>query len=272
MQALVDEGSLQGRWARTFLRRPRGGRSKDFFQLWVAFSPEVDQDFVRQFRRHATPETRLLVVNERQSADTILTRLLGLQIRSPQRLYVADCLGSGKSHCLAVLLQRLTCALGSKDNSGRILDAKIEAGVLRVISPEFERLDVPLAQISALADKEPAILADFAIDEDGSFIHWPNLDVHLGWEQLAQIVNPEAARKAWQKHRQFNIRYGRAVHKVREQAGLKPSDITGISEKQLRRIESGSCRLTCNAVKVLSQAHGLKANGYLQKLAEALST
>jgi hypothetical protein len=60
------------------------------------------------------------------------------------------------------------------------------------------------------------------------------------------------------------------VRKVREEAGLKLSDISGISEKQLRRIESGECRLTSNAIGALSQAHKLAANEYMKKLAEKL--
>jgi len=274
LQSLVEQGTLHRRWLRTSLRGPLSGTTEGLVHIWVAFSQELDQDFVKNFRRHSTPETRLLVmndVNERQSTDTLFTHLLGLQIRSPQRLYVADCVGAGKSCCMAVLLQRLTSALATKDNFDRILDARIEAGVLRVVSPEFKRLDVPIAKISALAGKDATTLADFEIDEDGSFIYWPKLDVHLGWEQLNQIVNPEAARKAQQKHREFNIRYGKAVQKVREQAGLKLSDVTGISEKQLRRIENGDCRLTSNATEALSRAHGLKANEYLQRLADALA-
>ena len=68
------------------------------------------------------------------------------------------------------------------------------------------------------------------------------------------------------------MRYGKAVRKVREAAGLKSPDIAGLSDKQLGRIENGDCRLTSNAIKALAKAHRLEPNAYLQKLAEALST
>jgi ribosome-binding protein aMBF1 (putative translation factor) len=87
---------------------------------------------------------------------------------------------------------------------------------------------------------------------------------------LQQLVNPAAALKASQKSQVFNKRYGKAVQKVRETAGLRPSDISGISEKQLRRIENGDCRLTSNAIEALSQAHMLGPIEYMKKLAEAL--
>jgi len=204
-----------------------------------------------------------------QAIDTLFTRLLKLQIRSPQRLYLADCVGNGTTHCMA-LLQRLTSALSAKDDLDRILDARIESGVLRLVSPEFKRLDVPVAQIPALAAAEAAALGEFEIDEDGSFVYWPKLDVHLGWDQLEQIANPDAVRKARQKHREFNIRYGKAVQRVRERSGLRLNGVPGLSKKQLGRIEKGQCRLTANAIEALSKAHKVKPNEYLQRLADTL--
>ena len=87
---------------------------------------------------------------------------------------------------------------------------------------------------------------------------------------MRQIADPQAARKALQKSQQFNVRYGKAVHQVREEAGLKPAAIAGLSEKQLGRIEKGDCRLTSNAIVALSHAHKLGPNEYLKKLAETL--
>jgi hypothetical protein len=275
LETLVEQGLLERRSVAPPASGPQVAGGKEFLKLWVACSPEVDEKFVALFRRCSTLQTRLLLLNdesERPSADSLFTHLMGLQIRSPQRFYVADSFGAGKIRFMALLLQRLASAHAAKDNFTRILDAKIEAKVLRVISTDFNRLDVPITQIPAFANADHKSLAGFEIDEDGSFIYWPKLDVHLGWEQLFQIVNPDAARKALQKNQQFNVRYGKAVRKVREQAGLEPAAIAKLSEKQVARIEKGECRLTSNAIDALSKAHGLEANEYLQKLAEALST
>lgn len=273
LESLVQQGLVERRsvappvTGRMATARGRG------LHLWVAYSPEVDETFVKSFRQLSTPRTRLLVMNdvsERPSADSLFTHLMGMQIRSPQRFYVMDGSGTGKTCSVALLLQRLASALASKDNNDRILDARIETGVLRVVSPEFKRLDIPVSQIPALVGADPVSLAEFEIDEDGSFIYWPKLDAHLGWEQLFQIVNPDAARKAHQKKQHFNTRYGKAVRKVREMAVLKPADIEGLSEKQLGRVEKGECRLTSNAIKLLSNAHKLTPSEYLERLAKAL--
>jgi hypothetical protein len=239
--------------------------------MWIAYSEELDSAFARRFRQEATSNTRLLVLNEDSSSDTLTSRITNLQIRSPHRFYIADLHSSiGKSFAAGLLLARLASVLESKNNQDSVFDAKIENETLRVISPDFRRLEIPICRIPALANVEPSVSSKFVIDKDGSYIYWPDLDIHLGWEQLQQIVDPEAAHKARQKSREFNVSYGKAVRKVREQTGLGCSDIVGISEKQLRRIENGECRVTSNAVQVLSVAHKLKPNEYLARLARVL--
>jgi hypothetical protein len=57
---------------------------------------------------------------------------------------------------------------------------------------------------------------------------------------------------------------------MREQRGLAASAIPRISEKQLRRIESGICRLTSNAATKLAETHGLELNEYLHALTKVL--
>jgi hypothetical protein len=242
--------------------------------VFISFSQDLDETFVEMFRKWATQDTRLLILNEGCSTDRLISLIVDLQIRTTQRFYVMEAKsGSGKTHYKAFVqsfLKRLKSALETDNKQERILDARIADGVLHLISPNFDRLDVPITKIPEFTKADSSKVQAFEIDEDGSFIYWPEFDLHLGWAQLQQLVNPEAALKASQKSQEFNKRYGRAVQKVREQAGLKPSGISGISEKQLRRIENGECRLTSNAIEVLSQAHKLAPNEYMTKLAEVL--
>jgi hypothetical protein len=50
----------------------------------------------------------------------------------------------------------------------------------------------------------------------------PKLNVHLGWTQLRQLVDPNAALEVSRIRSELDWRYGIAVKKVREQAGVKP--------------------------------------------------
>jgi hypothetical protein len=242
-------------------------------RVFLSFSQDLDQSFVDMFRKTTAQDTRLLILNEGGSIDRLMSRLVDLQIRTPQRFCVID--GSGKTHLIAFvhsLLKRLASAQEADDKRERILDANIDDEILHVISSAFLRLDVPIDRIAEFKNQEDAKVADFEIDEEGAYIYWPELDVHLGWSQLHQLVNPQAALKASQKSEEFNRRYGRAVRKLREKRRLKLSDITGLSEKQVRRIESGECRLTSNAIEVLAKAHKLAPNEYMMKLADGLNS
>ena len=114
------------------------------------------------------------------------------------------------------------------------------------------------------------MLRNFEIDPDGSFIHWPDLDVHLGWNQFLQAVDPAELLKAQQRSAGFNERYGAAIRKVREAAGILQSKVEGLTERQLRRIEQGECRATTAALTALAKAHGLDVNAYMDGLAKAM--
>lgn len=242
--------------------------------LLVAFSNEVDDNFVEAFREKAAPHTKLLVLNDSLSNDRLLSRIVDLQIRSAERFYVVEAkfIRSDETkweQLLRSFLGRLSAAVESE--AGRIFDVLLEDGILRVVSPDFQRLEVPISKIEELANADKKALGHFEIDDDGAYVYWPDLDLHLGWEQLLQIVDPESVRKAQQKSQVFNERYGAAIRRIREERGLGITEIPSLSEKQLRRIERGECRLTSNAAKELARAHGMTPNEYLQKVAEALS-
>jgi hypothetical protein len=248
----------------------------DLWHLLVAFSDELDDVFARAFREKATADTRLLVLNDSRSSDRLLSRMVDLQIRSPHRFYVADRPFSRTNErkwedLILSLLARLTAALESRESDGRILDAHLEDGILNIVSADFTRLEVPVSRIEQLAQADMESAGNFQIDDDGSYIYWADLELHLGWEQLQQVVDPLAVRKAKQKSREFNERYGAAIRKLRQQKGLTLSEIPEISEKQLRRIERGDCRLTSNAAGKLAAAHGMDPNEYLQAVATALN-
>ena len=67
-------------------------------------------------------------------------------------------------------------------------------------------LHVPVGSVPALREQPRAVLGNFEIDPDGSFIRWPDLDVHLGWNQFLQAADPAELRKAQQRSAGFNER------------------------------------------------------------------
>ncbi len=147
-----------------------------------------------------------------------------------------------------------------------IVHASIADGLLHVVSSEPKHLVVSLREIPALAGRETHEQSKFEIDEDGSFLFWPTLDVHLGWEQLQQINDPKLAVKAKQRTKDFNIHYGKAIRVAREKAGLK--SVPGLSDALLHQIETGKCRVTSKIIETMAKAHQVSPNEYLRLLAE----
>ena len=58
-------------------------------------------------------------------------------------------------------------------------------------------------------------------------LYWPDLDVHLGWTQFLQAVDPAELRKAQQRSADFNRRNGAAIRKLREEAGIRQASVGG---------------------------------------------
>jgi transcriptional regulator with XRE-family HTH domain len=81
-------------------------------------------------------------------------------------------------------------------------------------------------------------------------------------------VDEQSCLKAKQQSDEFNRAYGVAIRKIRETHKLLQSNIKGLTPRQLRRIETGKCRATYNALCKLAQAHEMSISEYLGKLAE----
>jgi len=194
-------------------------------------------------------------------------RLAKLHLRRPEMIHVARARSPEEE---GLLLERLLLALRSGQSRQRILDAWWEGQTLVVVNPQFKRLHVPVGRIAVLGGRPGKTLERFQIDEDGLFICWPELDVHLGWEQFAQAIGEADYLKARQESADFNARYGQAIRAFREARGLRQSDVQGLTPRQVGRIERGECRATHSALKKLAGAHGLAVSDYMAELADLL--
>lgn len=160
----------------------------------------------------------------------------------------------------------------SREN--RIVDAWWEGTTLVVVSPTpegFRKLRVPLEKLPVLQKLSQEHRQEFQIDEEGTFLHWPGGDIHLGWERFEYTVDKAASLKAKQQTEAFNKAYGAAIRKLRREKGLRQSDIEGLTARQVGRIESGQ-RATLSALQKLAQSHGLSTHEYMEELAKGLGT
>lgn len=208
-----------------------------------------------------------LLFNSGLSAEAVLDRLSQFDIRNRQRIYVAE---QRPARGVVELVSRLLSGMVQTEGPRPIVDAWVEHDELVLLSPQFERLKAPLSRLAPLLGADPRLASQFELDEDGRFLYWPHADVHLGWEQLLAIVNPQAAGAAIHRAERFQRRYGQAIRAFRERAGLRQTDVPGVTERHLRRVEHGTQAVTSHVLRALAEAHQLTLDGYLKELAALL--
>jgi hypothetical protein len=211
----------------------------------------------------------LLFTGPATHPDQVAQWMRSTNIRSENRLHVVK-VEDMEAPQVSQLLGRVCSALERDGSRDSIIDAYLVGDRLFVRGPKRRMLHIPLDSIPALRGQAQAAVRSFSIDPDGSFIYWPDLDVHLGWNQFLQAVDPAELRKAQQRSAGFNQRYGAAIRRVREAAGILQSKVEGFTDRQLRRIEQGESRATTAAITALAKAHGLDANAYMERLTKAM--
>lgn len=152
-----------------------------------------------------------------------------------------------------------------------IADARVANDRLFVTSCALQQYEVPINKIAALKSLPESTRANFTIDEDGSYLHWPEPDIHLDLDAVRVAIDPVASKKAFEAKALRHQRYGSAIAKLRLEKGLKQSDIPGLSERQVRRIEHGQ-GTTYDSLSRLADAHGMALDEYLNQLARLSSS
>jgi transcriptional regulator with XRE-family HTH domain len=143
----------------------------------------------------------------------------------------------------------------------------VDGDELVVWSCEPRRYRVAISAIAALAGMPADAVSRFRVSESGSRIHWDEGDVDLGLD--AFLVHADAAYRA-KKEREVRgeaRRYAAAIRKLRKEKGLKQSEISGLSEREVRRLESGERMPQYASLEKLARAHGMGIDAYVAALA-----
>jgi hypothetical protein len=147
------------------------------------------------------------------------------------------------------------------------VDAYTLADELVAVLGDLSIRHFPIESISELRGIDKDDLGGFEIDFDGSYLHWVIGDIHLGASQLLQQVDPTYFA---------DLEIGRnsadttalALMWMRESYGLRQSDIPGLSDRHVRRLEKGVSRLTVDAAERLSAAFKLRLEEFLKEFSQ----
>lgn len=229
---------------------------RNLFVLCSAFHLPHVADFVTAVnRRH-----HLLALFVRQDVDPAWL---------PQMLERADLrtLRNMIVHSDNALPKRVMTAWRHGAQDQLIANATVVGDRLFVSSCMPETFEVGFDQMAALRRINKAERKNLEIADDGSYIHWPESDVHLDLDSIRSVLDPAWGAKCQAARLAYDKAYGAAIATLREERGLRQRDISGLSERQVRRIEAGE-GLTASALAYLAEAHGMKLDEYLQALAE----
>lgn len=147
-----------------------------------------------------------------------------------------------------------------------IADATVANDLIFVMDCAFRLYEMPVDAYPALRRIPAESRAEFEIVLDGAYLHWPAFDVDLDLESIRMAVDPERRKAAERERLVHDQAFGVAVRALREERGLRQSDIAGLSERQVRRIEKGATAGVA-AIDALAAAHAMDAELYLEEVA-----
>ena len=255
-EALPEEKGIR------VVRRPRpqiAERALNVFVLVPATALPNVSDFVSiASRRH---QLRALFVRDDTNARWLPHWFERAGLRTLRNTLV---------HSDATVPRRVLTAWLHGAQNELIADASVADERLFVISCALDRYEVPFDKVPAMKSIPEAERSAFKVDEDGSFIHWPRPDVHVDLDAIRAAIEPQWRERALAARTIRDRRYGAAITKLRAAKGLKQSNIEGLSERQVRRIEKGE-GTTSGSLRRLATAHGLKLDEYLREIAKVLA-
>lgn len=148
-------------------------------------------------------------------------------------------------------------------------NATVAGDRLIVISCEPMTYELGFDQIPALSKLPASERCNFEIAQDGSFIWWPSRDIHLDLDAIRSVVDPGWRRKSERLRRAHGRAYGAAIATMRRERGLKQTEVPGISERQLRRIEQSGA-VSVRTLKQLAEAHHVSLEDYMDAVASKI--
>ena len=239
------------------------GKDKDFVAATSVclLASEVIKNGDTGMPAWTNSETRFLVIRDVPVPATMKLPTL-LSLRKPdQRLFLTDDLTSVRRWMLSIFRE---------PPFEGIIGAYLLGNSLIAFLGDLTIREFPTPQVPSLCSFSRDELLKFEVDVDGSFLHWPAHDVHLGPSQLLQAVDPaQLADIEIDRYRTENT--AAALKHMREGRGLTQSDIQGLSERQVSRLENGRSRLTADAAEKWALSFDMELPSFLRELGGLLS-
>lgn len=146
-----------------------------------------------------------------------------------------------------------------------IADATVQDDKLLVLDCALKLYELRFDSIKELSRLPVEDRTKFTIDADGSDISWTGYDISIDIQAIESVLNPTKPKLLKQVH---DKKFGQAIASFRNLNKLRQSDIPGLTERQIRRIEKGDTGATLKSLTALAKAHKLSLKSYMNKVAE----
>ena len=151
-----------------------------------------------------------------------------------------------------------------------IIDAYVLGDCLVTVLGDMSIREFPKHRLPKIAKMRTKSFESFELDPSGSFLHWSEGDVHLGASQLLQAVDPMYLTDV-EIERYAREKVSLALLDMRHDRGLKQTEIPGLSDRHVRRLENEEIRLSVDAAEKFAQAFGMDLNGFLEELSRRVT-
>jgi len=248
-----------------FVRAPAGDPSIRTIGLALAGSLERPDGAIAEWLESVSADTPVVVVWHEGGGHTgdwrVAQRAAQLSARSRKPTYVAPDAASARRLLLAQ-------ANGAEDLL--IASADLVGDTLEVWSCEPKLYRIPISAFPSLLRLPKRSRGWFEVSPSGSRLHWPDGDVDLDLEAMRSAIDPRRIREQQASYFAEADRYGAAIRRLREEKGLRQTDIPGLTDRTLRRVERGLVFPRVETIKKLASAHDLTPNEYMRELTKVM--
>lgn len=169
-----------------------------------------------------------------------------------------------------LVVKRLIIALKRPAPWEGILDAFVLEDSLVAILGDVSVREFPIGRLPKVGKLERREFRRFEIDSAGSYLYWPCQDIHMGPSQMLQAVDPMFLAEV--EIRRFEMEnVSQALEDMRNVRRLKQTEIIGLSERHVRRLEREEVRLTIEAATKFAGAFGLTLSEFLDELSDRIT-
>lgn len=167
---------------------------------------------------------------------------------------------------------RICSAIRDGVASETIADAKIEDGMLEVLTCDLDIVRVDTQKSELLSCLSPLELQNFELDAWGNYISWPDAGIDMDLHAIKFESNEEYRLEFLQGLAKSEQRLGAAIRQLRQEANLRQSDFPGLNERELRRIEANEVSFRQSTFKKLADGFGLSIEDFLDMLSKKMDS